>query len=39
MNFPSNSAGIAIPSESLNPTARLPSSANVYITLTAKPFS
>lgn len=34
-----SSAGTSIPSESLNPTARLPESLTVYITLIDRPFS
>ena len=38
LNFESSS-GISMPSESLNPTARLPPSATAYITLIASPDS
>ncbi len=38
LNVPSSS-GISIPSESLKPTARFPSSSSAYITLIDKPLS
>jgi len=39
LNFPSNSFGTSIPSESLKPTARFLGSSTVYITLTSRPSS
>jgi hypothetical protein len=39
LKFVASSSGISMPSESLNPTARYPASAIVYITLIDKPDS
>ncbi len=39
LNREASSSGISIPSDSLNPTARLPASSMVYITLIDRPLS